>query len=110
MVKKHHFHSKTVALHKIHCYQKLTELLIRKLPFQGLVFEIARLISVSNHPLHGSPRTNRGIPVLSLSEDTDLSTVYPTHVTIQPKDLALSHQLRESDYRFGWLCLLYRSI
>jgi len=44
----------------------------------------------------------------SLSEDTNLSTIYATHVTIQPKDLALT-DYRESDYRFGWLWLLYRA-
>jgi len=46
-------------------------------------------ISVSNHPLYGSLRTNRGIPVLSLwsslFKDTNLSTVYATHITIQPQ-------------------------
>ena len=40
--KYHHFHPKTVALHKIHFYQKLTDLLIRKLPFQCLVLEITQ--------------------------------------------------------------------
>jgi len=62
-VKKHYdLCPRTTALHD----QKSTELLIRKHPFQSLVLEIARLISVSNHPLYGFPRTNRGIPVLSL--------------------------------------------
>ena len=32
----------TVALREIHCYQKSTELLIRKLPFKRLVREIAQ--------------------------------------------------------------------
>ena len=38
----HKFRSDTVALREIRRYQKLSELLIRKLPFQRLVREIAQ--------------------------------------------------------------------
>ena len=38
----HRFRPGTVALCEIHCYQKSTELLIRRLPFQRLVREIAQ--------------------------------------------------------------------
>ncbi|KAG9118373.1 histone H3.1, partial [Ceratobasidium sp. 392] len=40
--KPHRFRRGTVALHEIRWYQKSTELLIRKLPFQRLVREIAQ--------------------------------------------------------------------
>ena len=40
--KPHRYRPGTVALHEIHCYQKSTELLIRKLPFQRLVREITQ--------------------------------------------------------------------
>ena len=40
--KPHRYHLGTVALRKIQRYQKSTELLIRKLPFQRLVREIAQ--------------------------------------------------------------------
>ncbi|KAH0465850.1 hypothetical protein IEQ34_005953 [Dendrobium chrysotoxum] len=40
--KPHHFHPGTVALREIKKYQKSTELLIRKLPFQHIVCEIAQ--------------------------------------------------------------------
>uniref|UniRef100_A0A3Q1ETW2 Core Histone H2A/H2B/H3 domain-containing protein n=1 Tax=Acanthochromis polyacanthus TaxID=80966 RepID=A0A3Q1ETW2_9TELE len=40
--KPHHYRPGTVALREIRCYQKSTELLIRKLPFQRLVREIAQ--------------------------------------------------------------------
>ena len=40
--KPHRFRPGTVALCEIHCYQKSTELLIRRLPFQRLVWEIAQ--------------------------------------------------------------------
>ncbi|PGG94926.1 hypothetical protein AJ80_10089 [Polytolypa hystricis UAMH7299] len=38
--KKHCFRSRTVALYEIQCYQKFTELLIYKLLFQCVVYEI----------------------------------------------------------------------
>jgi histone H3 len=40
--KAHRFRPGTVALREIHRYQKPTELLIHKLPFQRLVREIAQ--------------------------------------------------------------------
>ena len=40
--KPHHYHPGTMALREIRRYQKSTELLIRKLPFAGLVREIAQ--------------------------------------------------------------------
>ena len=40
--KPHRFRPGTVALSEIHHYQKSTELLIRRLPFQRLVQEIAQ--------------------------------------------------------------------
>ena len=42
MKKPHRFRPGTVALREIRRYQKSTELLIRKLPFQRLVREIAQ--------------------------------------------------------------------
>ena len=47
--KPHRFRPGTVALREIRRYQKSTELLIRKLPFQRLVREIAQDFKVSNH-------------------------------------------------------------
>uniref|UniRef100_A0A8C4VL99 Histone H3 n=1 Tax=Gopherus evgoodei TaxID=1825980 RepID=A0A8C4VL99_9SAUR len=40
--KPHNYRPDTVALREIHRYQKSTELLIRKLPFQRLVREVAQ--------------------------------------------------------------------
>ena len=40
--KPHRYRPGTVALHEIRSYQKSTELLIRRLPFQRLVWEIAQ--------------------------------------------------------------------
>jgi hypothetical protein len=46
--KPHRFRPGTVALREIRRYQKSTELLIRKLPFQRLVREIAQDFKVSD--------------------------------------------------------------
>ena len=50
--KPHRFRPGTVALREIRRYQKSTELLIRKLPFQRLVREIAQDFKVSCASIH----------------------------------------------------------
>ncbi|XP_051035456.1 histone H3.3A-like [Phodopus roborovskii] len=47
--KPHRYRPGTVALCEIRCYQKSTELLIRKLPFQRLVGEIAQDFKTDLH-------------------------------------------------------------
>lgn len=51
--KPHRFRPGTVALREIRRYQKSTELLIRKLPFQRLVREIAQDFKVSESDFYG---------------------------------------------------------
>jgi len=56
--KPHRYRPGTVALREIRKYQKSTELLIRKLPFQRLVREIAQdLLGVTNVVRHVVQRT-----------------------------------------------------
>ena len=55
--KPHRFRPGTVALREIRRYQKSTELLIRKLPFQRLVREIAQDFKVRCDCLHICPVT-----------------------------------------------------
>ena len=57
--KPHRFRPGTVALREIRRYQKSTELLIRKLPFQRLVREIAQDYKVCNSMLdHGAQHSH----------------------------------------------------
>ena len=63
--KPHCFCPRTVVLCEIHHYRKLTELLIRKLTFQCLVYEIAHF-KTDLHFQSSTPRSRRGIPGLSL--------------------------------------------
>ena len=91
--KPHRYRPGTVALREIRRYQKSTELLIRKLPFQRLVREIAQ-------DFKGDLRF-QGSAVLALQEaseaylvglfeDTNLCAIHAKRVTIMPKDLQLA--------------------
>jgi len=95
--KPHRFRPGTVALREIRRYQKSTELLIRKLPFQRLVREIAqdfktdlRFQSSAVLALQEASEAY----LVSLFEDTNLAAIHSKRVTIQPKDLALARRLR----------------
>ena len=63
--KPHRYRPGTVALREIRCFQKTTELLIRKAPFQRIVHEIAQKCKkgrpFSEHSCPCPPRGLRGI-------------------------------------------------
>ncbi|ELR20748.1 histone h3, putative [Acanthamoeba castellanii str. Neff] len=82
--KPHRFRPGTVALREIRKYQKSTELLLRKLPFQRLVREIAQ-----DYKTGGC----RGLP-RGLFEDTNLCAIHAKRVTIMPKDIQLARRIR----------------
>ncbi|KAG8826061.1 histone H3.1 [Serendipita sp. 399] len=95
--KPHRFRPGTVALREIRRYQKSTELLIRKLPFQRLVREIAqdyktdlRFQSSAVMALQEAAEAY----LVSLFEDTNLAAIHAKRVTIQPKDMLLARRLR----------------
>ena len=96
--KPHRYRLGTVALHEIRRYQKSTELLIRKLPFQRLVREIAQDLGKINICFQ-----SRAIMALQeaseaylvgLLEDSNLCTVHAKRVTIMPKDIQLARRIR----------------
>lgn len=95
--KPHRYRPGTVALREIRRYQKTTELLIRKLPFQRLVREIAEDFKVD--------LCYQGVAILamqesaesylvSLFEDTNLCAIHSKRVTILPKDIHLARRIR----------------
>ncbi|KAJ7894541.1 hypothetical protein B0H13DRAFT_2665261 [Mycena leptocephala] len=86
--KPHRFRPGTVALREIRRYQKSTELLIRKLPFQRLTD--LRFQSSAVMALQEAAEAY----LVSLFEDTNLAAIHAKRVTIQPKDLALARRLR----------------
>ncbi|KAG1333848.1 hypothetical protein G6F62_006623 [Rhizopus arrhizus] len=78
-------------------YQKSTELLIRKLPFQRLVREIAQDFKTDlrfQSSAIGALQEAAEAYLVSLFEDTNLAAIHAKRVTIQPKDIQLARRLR----------------
>ena len=95
--KPHRYRPGTVALREIRKYQKSTELLIRKLPFQRLVREIAqdfktdlRFQSSAVLALQEAAEAY----LVGLFEDTNLAAIHAKRVTIMPKDIQLARRIR----------------
>ena len=87
----------TVALREIRKYQKSPELLIRKLPFQRLVREIAqnfqpdlRFQSCTVLALQEAAEAY----LVGLFEDTQFCALHAKRVTIMPKDMQLARRIR----------------
>ena len=91
------FRPGVMALREIRHYQKSSALLIRKLPFQRLVREIAQDFKTNPH--------FQSVAILCLQEaaeaylvglfeDTNLCAIHAKRVTITPKDLQLARRIR----------------
>jgi histone H3 len=92
--KPHCWHPGTLALREIQKFQKITDLLIRKAPFQHLVCKIALKFGKSDLRMQSTA-------VLALQEaveyfmvdvfsDTNLCAMHGKRVTIMKKDLVLA--------------------
>ena len=102
-VKKRKFRPGTVALKQIRQYQKSTELLIRKLPFQRVVREIANDRDIVPGHMVGKIRfQSNAIAALQeaseaylvgLFEDSNLCAIHAKRVTIMPKDIHLARRI-----------------
>ena len=95
--KPHRYRPGTVALREIRRYQKSTDLLLRKLPFQRLVREIAqdyrselRFQSSAIQALQHACEDY----LTGLFEDSNLLAIHAKRVTIFPKDLRLARRIR----------------
>eukprot|EP01070_Trichotokara_eunicae_P010147 Trichotokara_eunicae@DN6260_c0_g1_i10.p1 len=95
--KPHRYKPGTVALREIRKYQKSTDLLIRKLPFQRLVREIAndfkadlRFQSSAVLALQEASEAY----LVGLFEDTNLCAIHARRVTIMPRDIHLARRIR----------------
>ena len=89
--KPHRYRLGTVALREIRRYQKSTELLIRKLPFQRLVREIAQDLGKINIRFQSEASE---VYLVGLLEDSNLCAVHAKRVTIMPKDIQLACRIR----------------
>lgn len=95
--KPHRFRPGTVALRQIRRYQKSTELLIRKLPFQRLVREIAqdfktdlRFQASAIAALQEASESY----LVGLFEDSNLAAIHAKRITIMPKDMQLARKIK----------------
>jgi histone H3 len=95
--KPHRYRPGTRALKEIRKYQKSYDLLIRKLPFQRLVREIAqefrcdyRFQSTAILALQEAAEAY----LVSLFEDSNLCAIHAKRVTIMPRDILLARRLR----------------
>ena len=100
--KPHRYRPGTVALKEIRQYQKSTELLIRKLPFQQVVHEIVNDVC----PTHMQNKVRfQSAAIMALQEaseaylvglfeDTNLCAIHARQVTIMPKDIQLARRIR----------------
>lgn len=100
--RRHRFRPGTVALREIRKYQRSTELLIRKLPFQRLVREICEDVkrSTNDEPVRFQSSALIALQeateayLVGLFEDTNLCALHARRVTIMPRDMQLARRIR----------------
>jgi histone H3 len=95
---KKRFRPGVLALKEIRKYQKNANLLIRKLPFQRLVREVAQDfkpngIRFQSHAIMALQEASEAY-LTSLFEDTNLCAIHAKRVTIMPKDMQLARRIR----------------
>lgn len=95
--KPHRWRPGTAALREIRKYQKTTDLLIRKLPFQRLVREIAQDfkndLRFQASAIVALQEASEAY-IIGLMEDTNLCAIHAKRVTIMPKDVQLARRIR----------------
>ena len=99
--KKQRYRPGTVAIREIRRYQKSTDLLIRKAPFQRLVREVAQEyksnIRFQESAVHALQVASEAYLVDVLS-DAYLCTIHAKRVTLMPKDIQLAMRIRGGRY------------
>ena len=99
--KPHRFRPGVVALREIRKYQRGSELLIPKLPFQRLVREIAQELDLVRgdgvrfqlNAIIALQEASEAY-LVSLFEDTNLCAIHAHRVTIHPRDMQLVRRIR----------------
>jgi histone H3 len=98
--KPHSYCPGTGALHEIHCYQKSTNLLIRKLPFQRLVRDIAQSFKIWGEVMRFQSTAVLALQeaseafLVGVFEDTNLCAIHAKRVTIMNRDMQLALRIR----------------
>ncbi|GAM18408.1 hypothetical protein SAMD00019534_016120 [Acytostelium subglobosum LB1] len=95
--KTHRYRPGTVALREIRKYQRSSDLLIKKLPFQRLVREIAQEFKTDlrfqSSAIAALQEASESY-LVGLFEDTNLCAIHAKRVTIMPKDMQLARRIR----------------
>jgi histone H3 len=95
--KKLRYRPGTVALREIRRYQKSTDLLIRKLPFQRLVKDVAKDfkkdLRFQSSGILALQEASEAF-LVGLFEDSNLCAIHAKRVTIMPKDMQLARRIR----------------
>eukprot|EP00804_Cyclotella_cryptica_P027668 CCRYP_010288-RA/>CCRYP_010288-RA protein AED:0.07 eAED:0.00 QI:0/-1/0/1/-1/0/1/0/122 len=105
LARPHCYHPGTVALRKIHRYQKSTDLLIRKVPFQCFAREVLQDLNRPGSYPHFAVERFQASSLLAnketveafsvgLFEDANLCAIHARRVTIMPKDMQLALKIR----------------
>ena len=100
--KTHRYRPGTVALREIRRYQKNTDLLLKKAPFQRLVREVAQDFKTGDLRFQSSAvmalQEASEAYLVGIFEDTNLCAIHARRVTIMPKDMQLARRIR-GDHR-----------
>lgn len=95
--KPHKFRPGTVALREIRKYQRSTDLLIRKLPFQRVVKHIAQEskqeVRFQSSAIMALQEACEAY-LVGLFEDTNLCAIHARRVTIMVRDMQLARRIR----------------
>ena len=98
--KKRRWKPGTVALREIRRYQKSTELLLRKLPFQRLAREVCNEITGIGNDKRWQSAAVIALQeaaeayLIHLYEDTNLNAIHAKRITVMPKDMQLARRIR----------------
>jgi histone H3 len=95
--KPHRYRPGTVALRQIRWYQKSTELLLRKGPFNKLCREVAQMFAsdlrFGKNAVLALQEASEAY-LVGVFEDTNLAAIHGKRVTIMPKDVQLTRRIR----------------
>ena len=96
MQKKRRFRPGTVALREIWQYQKSTDLLIRRAPFQRVIYEIMQGfrndLRIQAAAIKGLQEAAEAY-LVGLFEDSNLCAIHARRVTIMPRDVELTRRI-----------------
>lgn len=92
------FRPNSSTIQEIRKYQKSTDLLIKKLPFQRVVRDICKEITEKDIRFQSSAllalQEASEAYLTSLFEDTNLCAAHASRVTILPRDMQLARRIR----------------